>query len=717
MNRDANGEYGMVRQLYAIPWRTLGRKAFAIAVISILILVAAQAIIPSACAEPQEKVLSLGAGEAISTGNPFAGIYDIEYVYYGLIWDSMMTVGDDLESIPNIAESWWYMDGNTAQSLGSDFSQLDHNQTPADWPLGSIWEYNISHGIFWNDGEPLTAADVKWSINLQIGENYAIFWAYQPYTRWIDYAEMIDDYKVRIYFSNFINEYPMPVAWGSSLFTPIMPKHAMEDMTGTEIGFNWDGIPAIGTGPFMGTDKLREELLAKEIVTLVRNPYYDFTEDGERKGLGGVYNRTIDIDKIRLKFFSEEASLSLAVRNGDVDAAKLQVITYLQWKEDSSTLPDTLNLVDILTSTGYSKQICFNDYAKAAGDLSPLRLDPAVQRAGAISFNKTFLIDTVYKGLGHFGIGLISPAWSDWWWDPPEDETSWFNVTNGAGGISFSYDKSMADVMEYDPVLANELLNATGYDQWSGGSFGNGHRIAGPQVGLRMQELFGFTPSAIEGLPLAFEMYIDNSVFDDKLIANIVIPQWGEIGIELDGKIVGAAAWVALIYDYKFNTMITYWSGDPDPNYISFPPTSYSLYGWNEFGTDEEEYNQLYLKQATTLNKTERKYWVDEVTKWQYLSGSIMTPIYPRICFAVNNMTWDNWGDWEALPGLAIDHFWGSNPLWQQITYVREDVVDDGYDITTLAIGIGVIAAIVAIVAVISIMRKKKIRKLEEEEE
>jgi len=621
-------------------------------------------------AQLSEKVLSIGFIESIDSANPYLGIQGTSYIFYGMIYDYLICPDEDMEPRPNLASSWWYMDGQTAAILGQDFSGFIY-PNPADWPLGSIWEYNITQNVFWNDGEPFTAYDVEWTINVQIGDDFYSYWAYQPYTLWIEHAEAVNDYKVRIFFSERSTKLPVPISWGENLCIPIMPKHIFESRPSTYLAYDWDGVPAIGTGPFMGTANLRQEVIAGEFVTLVKNPYYDFIDpaDGIRKGLGGTFNRVVEIDKILMRFFSEEATLSLAVRTGVVDTARISTATYLQWLSDPS-LPDTLNLVSILPPNGYSKEISINAYADAPGILNPLRLDPAVQRAAALATNKSFIIDQVYKGLGVPGVGLISPVWPDWYW-APGDETSWFNLTDGNGDIipAGSYSKPMKDVMEFDLDLANDILDAAGY-VWTG-EVGNSVREAGPLVGERMQHLFGMIPAAIEGETLEFEMVIDYTNQEDRQIGIYVSSEWKNIGIDAYPLYVDDPTWAQLIYSYTYNTMLTYWSGDIDPNYLLYIPTSYALFGWNEFGTNSAEYDLLYLMQAFAMDSSEREFLVDECIKWQYLSGSIITTVYPKFCYAYSEERWTNWSDWNMHPGMSLDAFWGENPLWYSLRSVN----------------------------------------------
>jgi len=703
------------------------KQVLSIGAIIILITIAFQAIVPAVSAAEDLRIFYYGADEVLDSANPYLGILEISYVFYSMIWDTMTARDMDLITVPNLANSWWAMDGATASSLSepTDFSNtivFPQNNSPADWAYGSVWEYNLTEYIFWNDGTPFTAEDVAFTINMQIRENFNIYWAYQPTTVWIHHCEVVNDLKVRIFYADTQNtNWPFPISFGNEVGLYIMPKHYFKNFPSVHLAFDFDGIPAIGTGPLMGTAKLRQEVIAGEFVTLVKNPYYDFIDpaDGIRKGLGAAYNRTIEVDKLIMKMFSDMNTLHLAVETGQVDAAIILPGTYLQWlsRQENGTLPSEITLVRMYPCRGFTKPIGFNTYGDAPGTLNALRLDPAVHRAAAIATNKSFIIKSVYSNMGEPGTGIIAtPAWPDWYWEPG-NETSWFNLTDGNGVIipAGSYSKPMKDVMEFDLDLANDILDAAGY-VWTGEE-GNSVREAGPLVGERMQHLFGLTPAAIVGETLEFEMVIAMTASDDRRTGLYITDEWMNIGIDAWPLYVDDPTWDQLVYSYTFNIMFTYWSGDVDPNYLCYITTTMSLGGWNEFGTNDPVYDQLFYNQAKAQNYTERKYWVDECSKYQYLSGSIITFVYPEICYAYRNDTWTNWGNWTEHVGLGIDFFWCQIPFLYTIKY-NPSQPDSGPDAIIIAAIIA--AALIAAVSITIITRKKKKieqLKMDEEEE
>jgi len=717
------GEWVYERRKWRFSSRVL-KKTLAIGMIVVLIAITFQAMIPLASGQEEIRILRYGTSEILDSGNPYVGILDISYIYFGMIYDYLTFPNKDLVQTPNLACSWWKMDGSTAasQSEPTDFSDtviFGENNSDTDWPLGSIWEYNLTENVFWNDGTPFTADDVVWTFNIQIGDNFQIYWAYQPTTVWMHHTEKVNDYKVRVFFSDHLSGFPFPIAFGNYMSVPIMAKHFFEDKAVTYLAYDWDGVPALGTGPFMGTANLRNEILASEFVTLVKNPYYDFIDsaDGVRKGLGGAYNRTIEIDKLILKIFSDRNTLHLGVLTGQIDTAIIESGTYLKWKseKENGTLSEEVELVSMLPCTGFSKAFCLNDYEPAPGTLNALRLDPAVQRAAAIATNKSFIIKSVFSGLGVPGTGIIStPAWPEWWWEPG-NETSWFNLTDGNGDIipEGSYSKPMKDVMEFDLDLANDILDAAGY-VWTG-EVGNSVREAGPLVGERMQHLFGMTPAAIEGETLEFEMVIDYTDQEDKQMGIYVSSEWKNIGIVATPELVDSATWSQLVYSYTYNVQFTYWSGDVDPNYLCYITTSMSIAGWNDFGIADPEYDNFFYRQAKAQNYTERKHWVDECTKYQYLSGNMITTCYPKVCYAYRTDTWTNWGNWTEHIGLGIDHFWGEAPIFYQIKY-NPTPPSEPIDYIWIVLAAAVAAIAVGSVVVLTQKKKKKMQQLGERE-
>jgi ABC-type transport system substrate-binding protein len=660
-------------------------KVIYIVVIAVLVALSGCISISTDSSAADPRIFTLGMGEPVTSANPFVGIYGSDYLFYSYVYDHLMFPDEDGVQTPNLASSWWFMDGTLAAAMGSDFMTLTHNNTPSDWPLGSIWEYNLTQNVFWNDGSPFTADDVVFTIKIQTGAGYITYWAYLPYTKWMDRCEKINDYKVRIFFADRSTNFPTQIAWGNSISIPIMPEHIFGAYPDCYIAQSWNGIPAVGTGPFKGTASLANEIIAKESITLVKNPYYDFTDSGVRKGLGGVYARTNEIDKLIMKFYSEEQPLVLDLKAGNLDVCEVTASNYYALKDDPNKPPE-LTLVSIYSPTVYSKISHFNVNPGAPTTLNPARMDPALLRAVALATNKTYICDVVFKGLATPGVGILSPVWPQYHWSPPHNELSTFNVTDGSGNIIWSYTKPLDEVMAFNLTLANEILDQAGY-VWTDGS--HTQRKIGTLAADRLVNLgiIGDPSTALNKL-LDFEDVYGIEVFEDKEISEYLSNEWANIGVKLTQTLVDIGTWYAVVYGFQYHFAESYWSGDVDPNYLMYIMTSYAMDGWNEFGTMDATYDHYYDMQASTMSYTERKYWIDKCQEWQYLAGGAMIyTAYPKTCFAYNDgLRWSNWGNWTLHPGFAIDHFWGETPLFYHLTYGGSAAVDTIPPVTSISL-------------------------------
>jgi len=652
----------------------------------------------------EERTFVIGMTEGISSANPFVGILDSDYMLYYYVYEYLMETDDYGNLIPNLAKSWWYMDGATAAETDPDADLLNRN--PSEWPIGSIWEFNLTEGIYWSDGVPFDADDVMYTVELQIGVNYPNFWANQPYTKWIDHVQKVDEYRVRFFFTDKtnVNNTAIPAVWGSLIWIPIMPKHVLEGYTPITLAQNWTGLPMVGTGPFIGTDTLGNEIIAKEKITLIRNPEWD-------RGLGRICNRTCDIDKLIMKFYSEEQTLVLDLKTKKVDATEITPIDYLSLG-NATDRPPELKLSSQLPLSVYTKISHFNiESSKAGAGFSPAISDPALHRACALATDRDYIVNEIFRGLGVKGVGLLTPVCSDFYYDAYSDteNISWFNVTSATGTLLYSYHDAIADVMDFNVTRANEILNASGYD-WP--TYPNGYRVIGDVAADRLvaMKVVGnrdLAKTDSKGNPryLKFEDLTGEKNTQDGEISQYLAMAWKAVGVQMIPTPVSSNVWSEAVYGFQYEFTETYWSGDLDPNYLLYVPSSYSMDGWNEWGTPDPWYDYCYCNQAREFNESKRIYWVQECEKYLFLSGAaFLTTCNPEGCYAYNDWRWTNWSsDYGWNPGYAIN----------QVTWVGEhEGINDG-----AIIAVGAIVAVVAAATAIVVMRRYWQNKAPEEEE
>lgn len=315
--------------------------------------------------------------ESVDSLNPFVGLTDTSRFFYSLVYDSLFSVGNDLETVGNLATSWWIVPESAPELVLTGE------------PYGSVWEYNITANAVWHDGEPFTVDDVIWNINLN-ADNYEYVWAYQPYSFFMGYAEAVDEDTVRIHYYNRSTGEPTPVAYGDALYIPMVPEHMLSSMEAWEISFVWNGTffgcdpPMVGTGPFMATSAVYAEYVEGDHLTLVRNPSYHWAED---KG------QEIQFDRIVFSFYDDATALALALEGGFLDVAELPTAQYDALKDDvlSGDVYDIATF-DGLKVNQYWTDVMFN--MNDAG-LNPARLDPNLRLALAMATNKTYITDVL----------------------------------------------------------------------------------------------------------------------------------------------------------------------------------------------------------------------------------------------------------------------------------------------------------------------------------
>jgi len=593
-----------------------------------------------------ETVLRVGFLSKVDTFNPMIGLNDAAYVFYGLVYDGIHSMGQAFSTEPNLALDW-----NIVEDVE---------------PYGSAWDFHMTPNAKWHDGEDVTVEDAVYTVNLNC-KNYDSMWAYQPYSYFMHHAEVVDEDTMRIFFYDRATEEPKPAAYADLLPIPVLPKHKLGDHDASYIAFNWDGLftdtdpPLIGSGPFMATPAIYDEFVAGAKLTLVRNPNYHWKVD---KGL------EIHFDKIVMMFYDDPVAMGLALRNGQLDVASLSPQAYRAIEQDveSGSLKN-VETYDGLKCTNYWIEVGFN--MNAAGP-NLMRLDPAVREALSIATNKTHIVNNMYYGYALEGSTLISPLHEFWHYEPTADE-------------EFAYDLD----------AAADMLEQAGY------------RYPNPDATVRvatsesMSVQRGWSQS---GSPLKFEMLVRNEYPEEKLVAQYLKEQWALVGVEIVLDVMDELTLATEVYGYAYDTMIYFWSDDPDPNFILFCMSQASWYGWCDNLYSTPEYEENYSKSVSELDKDMRKVYSDNCQRQHYLDASYIIFAEPYQTYAWRTDTFQGWGDWEESPARSVDAFWTGNPLYFDLMPVYSEP-DEPIPILYVVIGICVVAAAVAVLVLV--MRRR----------
>jgi len=297
-----------------------------------------------------------------------------------MVFDALVSYDEDLNIIPWLATDW-------------DIS-----------PDGLTITFNIVHNANWHDGVPLTAEDVKFTVDFYKEQEIPYDVALMER---IESVETDGDYRVIFHMTE-------PYAWVLDDIedVPIIPQHIWQDKD-----WDWpvhpDAMP-IGSGPFKW-----DSYVDGEWIKLVANP--DFWMEG-KPHLGSFTIRVI----------SESSARFLAIKTGEVHTERYELdIGFIEAAEKD---PNLVPLEDTWCVGMWDYVINFNQRT------DPALKDPAVKKAIAYAIDKQRLVDIARLGYGTVTETFIPPEFYGEAYRDPE-----------------------AITYEYNVFLANQILDAAGY--------------------------------------------------------------------------------------------------------------------------------------------------------------------------------------------------------------------------------------------------------------
>lgn len=186
--------------------------------------------------------------EKVRTLNPIISKDEDTYYIDKLIYEGLFTLDGSLQAQPLLAQSYSYEDD------------------------GYSIRIRLKPGVKWHDGQSLSAADVKFSIDSYLNVLYSNLSIYNGYVDNIRSARVRDEETIQIYFKN-----NKDVALEKLTF-PILPKHKFKSVS--SVRNSKDKFVPVGTGPY----KVDSADVNKEIVlsgnmgyhggTMARNRIY-----------------------------------------------------------------------------------------------------------------------------------------------------------------------------------------------------------------------------------------------------------------------------------------------------------------------------------------------------------------------------------------------------------------------------------------------------------
>jgi len=339
----------------------------------------------------------LGAPVSIS---PLTARSQADRDLVALIFSGLVRNGPDGTLVPDLAKSW----------------SVD--------ATGKVWTFQLRDDATWQDGLPVTAEDVVFTIRTLQDSAYV-----GPAAgSWSDVeVQAVDQHTVTFTLT-------MPLGGFLQAATqPIAPAHILADVPVDQLADHPFGTKPVGSGPFALAD------LTATTATLV--PVTDTTIGGSVPGpsVGTVDSLATTgptlrperplpyLPGIEITFYGDPAALSAAYRAGELDAA-------------SGLSPADAAAL----ATEPSSRLLRYPGATLTAALLNLRpthpefADPAVRTALLAGIERTRIVDSVFAGSAELATGPISPS-------------------------SPMYDKTADPGVAYDRAAARNALKTAGW--------------------------------------------------------------------------------------------------------------------------------------------------------------------------------------------------------------------------------------------------------------
>ncbi len=353
------------------------------------------AMLLSACggvAPGAPTVVRVGWAGSPDTVNPGTAVLAEAYTLFALVYDTIYE---------------YQLDGTYKLDVAASVDVSEDNLT---------YTFTIRDGIKFHDGEPLTAQDVAFSVNLY--KNNPDFIYLNAYTVNFDSVTATDDTTVVI---TLLNAVPNMDYLLSYLY--IVPEHVWAEYAEAPASTEFENIEMIGTGPF-------------KVLEYVQNEFVHLGANKEH------FANPPKIDEVIFQTFESDDVLVQSLRSGAVDMITEMPATAVE------SLKGDAN-IEVVTGAPFApavSDIIFNqvDPENCPTDVGglctghPALRDRNVRLALAHATDKEKIIDIVLLGFGSPGLTLI-----------PDGLGHWYNDTLQDFG--------------FDVAKANQLLDDAGY--------------------------------------------------------------------------------------------------------------------------------------------------------------------------------------------------------------------------------------------------------------
>jgi peptide/nickel transport system substrate-binding protein len=203
--------------------------------------------------------------------NPmFSHENDVDRDLCALIYEGLTQLNERNEIVPLLAQSW---------------------QVSED---GLVYTFSLRDSVRWQDGEPLTAGDVVFTVGLLQSEDLPRFSPFSDLWRSVDVTE-VDTYTVQFRLLE-----PFAPFLGYTTIG-LLPEHVLGDVPVAELDQHSFNYAPVGTGPF----QVDVQASSPERIVLAANPYHR------------LWGQTM-LDRVEFRFYQSYEHIFAAYEKGEV---------------------------------------------------------------------------------------------------------------------------------------------------------------------------------------------------------------------------------------------------------------------------------------------------------------------------------------------------------------------------------------------------------------
>lgn len=502
--------------------------------------------------------------------NPGNGVLAEDYTIYELVYDTPITITSSGEYVPELAESWEVSDD------------------------GLTWTLTIVDNATFHDGEPVTAEDVAFTMELY--RDTEAFPFLPSYVASFETIEAVDERTVELTSAEPLGNFE-----SSMVFIYVLPEHIWAE-AGDPVAFENEEM--IGSGPFTLADYSRNEF-----TELAANDDY--------------WQTPANIDGVIFQTYDNADARVTALTTGEIDAVTEFPVTAVPTLQNDENI--TVHIADVAAG-GSLRDVFFNivedencpqddpetddvdETAACTGH--PALKDLDVRRALAMAVDKQQLLDVATGGTGSPGLSLVPPGLGEFYASDVQDHP-------------------------FDVEAANALLDEAGYED----SDGDGVREC-----LADQDCDDLT----------FRFNFPDDIDTGPREAELLQAMWQEIGVAIQIQQLDADTLTSVCCPaFDFDIILWGWGTDPDPAFLLGVALCDEIAsGFSETGYCNPEYDELYAAQAVETDPDARLEMIHEMQRILVEDLPYIIPYYQVEIQAWRNDTFTGWLEDDPTLGL-----------------------------------------------------------------